>query len=58
VLGLAALLAATPLVLLVARPADAATIDTTAWYQLINHNSGKALDVNQAATTDGANVQQ
>ncbi|MEW2120991.1 hypothetical protein AB0945_38800, partial [Streptomyces sp. NPDC005474] len=25
-------------------PASAATVDTTAWYVLVNHNSGKALD--------------
>src|SRR5205823_5200867 len=39
-------------------PASAATVDTTAWYVLLNHNSGKALDVNGASTADGANVQQ
>ncbi len=35
-------------------PASAATVDTSAWYVLVNRNSGKALDVNGASTTDGA----
>jgi non-reducing end alpha-L-arabinofuranosidase len=39
-------------------PASAATVDTTAWYVLVNHNSGKALDVYNASTADGANVVQ
>jgi hypothetical protein len=34
--------------------ASAATVDTTAWYVLLNRSSGKALDVNGASTTDGA----
>ncbi|MFB9683657.1 non-reducing end alpha-L-arabinofuranosidase family hydrolase [Amycolatopsis plumensis] len=38
--------------------ASAATVDTTAWYVLLNRNSGKALDVNGAATTDGAGLIQ
>ncbi|GHG45542.1 MULTISPECIES: non-reducing end alpha-L-arabinofuranosidase family hydrolase [Amycolatopsis] len=38
--------------------ASAATVDTTAWYVLVNRNSGKALDVNGAATTDGAGLIQ
>ncbi|OXM64736.1 non-reducing end alpha-L-arabinofuranosidase family hydrolase [Amycolatopsis vastitatis] len=38
--------------------ASAATVDTTAWYVLLNRNSGKALDVNGASTTDGANLIQ
>ncbi|MEV6875339.1 non-reducing end alpha-L-arabinofuranosidase family hydrolase [Amycolatopsis sp. NPDC051128] len=38
--------------------ASAATVDTTAWYVLLNRNSGKALDVNGASTADGANVVQ
>ncbi|MEV0538067.1 RICIN domain-containing protein, partial [Kitasatospora sp. NPDC050463] len=39
-------------------PASAATVDTTAWYVLVNHNSGKALDVYNSSTADGANVVQ
>ncbi|MFI9817689.1 non-reducing end alpha-L-arabinofuranosidase family hydrolase [Saccharothrix variisporea] len=35
-------------------PASAATVDTTAWYVLVNRNSGKALDVSGASTSDGA----
>jgi endo-1,4-beta-xylanase len=35
-----------------------ATIDTTAWYLLVNRNSGKALDVYNLATNDGARITQ
>jgi len=38
--------------------ASAATVDTGAWYVLVNRNSGKALDVNGASTTDGAGIIQ
>ncbi|WP_103336244.1 non-reducing end alpha-L-arabinofuranosidase family hydrolase [Amycolatopsis sp. CA-126428] len=38
--------------------ASAATVDTSAWYVLLNRNSGKALDVNGASTADGANLIQ
>ncbi|TDB77954.1 non-reducing end alpha-L-arabinofuranosidase family hydrolase [Micromonospora sp. KC723] len=41
-----------------ATPASAATVDTTAWYVLVNRNSGKALDVNGASTADGARLIQ
>ncbi|NUT37306.1 MAG: alpha-L-arabinofuranosidase [Hamadaea sp.] len=41
-----------------ATPASAATVDTTAWYVLLNRNSGKALDVNGASTADGAKLIQ
>ena len=34
--------------------ASAADVDTTAWYVLVNRNSGKALDVYNLATNDGA----
>src|SRR5437868_3967933 len=34
--------------------ATAASVDTNAWYVLLNRNSGKALDVNGAYTADGA----
>jgi endo-1,4-beta-xylanase len=33
-------------------------IDPTAWYELVNRNSGKALDVCGVSTADGACVQQ
>ncbi|GAA1870037.1 family 43 glycosylhydrolase [Myceligenerans crystallogenes] len=39
-------------------PAAAATIDTTAYYVLVNRNSGKALDVYNLATNDGARITQ
>ncbi|WP_149260575.1 RICIN domain-containing protein [Actinomadura sp. K4S16] len=39
-------------------PAKAATVDTDAWYVLVNRNSGKALDVYGASTGDGARVTQ
>jgi endo-1,4-beta-xylanase len=41
------------------RTADAAiTIDTSAWYVLVNANSGKALDLYNWVTTDGAEFRQ
>ncbi len=33
-------------------------VDTTAWYTLVNRNSGKALDVYNLATNDGARITQ
>ncbi|WBB52920.1 RICIN domain-containing protein [Verrucosispora sp. WMMD573] len=39
-------------------PAAAATVDTNAWYVLVNRNSGKALDVYNMATNDGARITQ
>jgi hypothetical protein len=39
-------------------PAVAATVDTNAWYVLLNRNSGKALDVYNLATNDGARITQ
>ncbi|GLY47677.1 non-reducing end alpha-L-arabinofuranosidase family hydrolase [Lentzea sp. NBRC 102530] len=39
-------------------PVSAATVDTTAWYVLVNRNSGKALDVYNLATNDGARIVQ
>ncbi|WP_433531789.1 non-reducing end alpha-L-arabinofuranosidase family hydrolase [Micromonospora sp. CA-263727] len=39
-------------------PATAATVDTSAWYVLLNRNSGKALDVYNLATNDGARITQ
>jgi len=38
--------------------AQAATIDTNAFYQLVSRHSGKAIDVAGASTADGAAVQQ
>jgi hypothetical protein len=38
--------------------ASAATIDTSAWYVLVNRNSAKALDVYNLATNDGARITQ
>ncbi|MCR6705173.1 MAG: endo-1,4-beta-xylanase [Cellulomonas sp.] len=34
------------------------SIDTSAWYVLLNRNSGKALDVYNLATNDGARITQ
>ncbi|MEU6929080.1 non-reducing end alpha-L-arabinofuranosidase family hydrolase [Streptomyces sp. NPDC046374] len=52
----------TPLLLLAtffsAQPASAATVDTNASYVLVNRNSGKALDVYNLATGDGARITQ
>jgi lysophospholipase L1-like esterase len=41
-----------------AGPAQAATVDTSAWYALVNRGSGKALDVAGASTSDGAGLSQ
>ncbi len=41
-----------------ATSAWAATVDTGAWYVLINRNSGKALDLFNLATNDGARIAQ
>ncbi|MFJ9154026.1 non-reducing end alpha-L-arabinofuranosidase family hydrolase [Streptomyces sp. NPDC102270] len=41
-----------------AQPADAATVDPNASYVLVNRNSGKALDVYNMATADGARITQ
>jgi hypothetical protein len=38
--------------------ASAATVDTSAWYVLVNRNSGKAVDVYNFATNDGARIAQ
>nr|WP_218008090.1 RICIN domain-containing protein [Herbidospora sakaeratensis] len=38
--------------------ASAATVDTNAWYVLVNRNSGKALDVYNLSTADGARITQ
>ncbi|MEV4389484.1 endo-1,4-beta-xylanase [Micromonospora sp. NPDC049580] len=39
-------------------PPPSTGVDTTAWYVLVNRNSGKALDVYGRATTDGARIDQ
>jgi len=41
-----------------ATPSAAATVDTSAWYVLVNRNSGKALDVYDSAMNDGARITQ
>lgn len=41
-----------------AQPAGAATVDTGASYILVNRASGKALDVHNRATNDGARITQ
>ena len=41
-----------------ATSASAATVDTSAWYVLVNRNSGKAADVYNFATNDGARIVQ
>ncbi|WEH38426.1 non-reducing end alpha-L-arabinofuranosidase family hydrolase [Streptomyces sp. AM 2-1-1] len=41
-----------------AQPAAAATVDPSASYVLVNRNSGKALDVYNLATEDGARITQ
>ncbi|MEU8709644.1 non-reducing end alpha-L-arabinofuranosidase family hydrolase [Streptomyces sp. NPDC048565] len=41
-----------------AQPAEAATVDPDASYVLVNRNSGKALDVYNMATEDGARITQ
>ncbi|KGM08901.1 non-reducing end alpha-L-arabinofuranosidase family hydrolase [Cellulomonas bogoriensis] len=46
------------LTLTVAPAASAATVDTNASYVLINRGSGKALDVYNLATSDGARIAQ
>jgi hypothetical protein len=53
-----AALAATMLAIAPPTGASAATVDPNAWYELVNRNSGKALDVCAVSTTDGACVQQ
>ncbi|MFE9747120.1 PQQ-dependent sugar dehydrogenase [Saccharothrix saharensis] len=38
--------------------ASAATVDTSAWYVLVNRNSGKVLDVYGRSTAEGARIAQ
>jgi hypothetical protein len=37
---------------------SAATVNTSAWYVLLNRNSGKAMDVSSFSTADGAAIHQ
>ncbi|GEK19443.1 family 43 glycosylhydrolase [Cellulomonas persica] len=53
-----ALAASTVAAVAAAPTASAATIDTSATYVLVNRNSGKALDVYDLATNDGARITQ
>lgn len=55
---LTTVLAASGAVALNTSTASAATVDTSAWYVLVNRNSGKAMDVSGTSTADGAVVQQ
>ncbi|WP_459715504.1 non-reducing end alpha-L-arabinofuranosidase family hydrolase [Actinophytocola sp. KF-1] len=55
---LAAVLTAGGAVALNTSTASAASVDTSAWYVLINRNSGKAMDVSGASTADGAVIHQ
>ncbi|MEO3770632.1 non-reducing end alpha-L-arabinofuranosidase family hydrolase [Micromonospora sp. B9E7] len=56
--GAAAVMVGGVAVAVVQSPAAAATVDTSAWYVLVNRNSGKALDVYNLATNDGARITQ
>ncbi|MEU4549434.1 non-reducing end alpha-L-arabinofuranosidase family hydrolase [Nonomuraea dietziae] len=58
VLATVATLLTSLFVVLQTQTANAATVDTNAWYVLINRNSGKALDVYNLATNDGARITQ
>ncbi|MEV4066123.1 non-reducing end alpha-L-arabinofuranosidase family hydrolase [Nonomuraea dietziae] len=58
VLATVAILLASLFVVLQTQSAYAATVDTNAWYVLVNRNSGKALDVYNLATNDGARITQ
>ncbi|MDT0265779.1 RICIN domain-containing protein [Streptomyces sp. DSM 44915] len=56
--ALVAVLAGVSLVALPASSASAATVDPNGWYVLVNRHSGKALDVYDLATGDGAPLVQ
>jgi hypothetical protein len=55
---LATVLAASAAVAFNTGAASAATVDTSAWYVLVNRGSGKALDVSGNSTADGAAIHQ
>ncbi|WDZ85857.1 non-reducing end alpha-L-arabinofuranosidase family hydrolase [Micromonospora cathayae] len=56
--GVATVLAGGVAAAVVSTPAAAATVDTNAWYVLVNRNSGKALDVYNLSTADGGRITQ
>ena len=56
--GVVAVVAAGGMIAISTMSASAATVDTTAWYVLVNRNSGKAADVYGRSTTDGARIAQ
>ncbi|MEV0718393.1 non-reducing end alpha-L-arabinofuranosidase family hydrolase [Asanoa sp. NPDC050611] len=56
--GVSAVLVGVAAAAVLGSPAAAATVDTSAWYVLLNRNSGKALDVYNLATNDGARIVQ
>ncbi|GIJ72388.1 family 43 glycosylhydrolase [Virgisporangium ochraceum] len=58
ILAVALLMLAGTVVTVGAGPASAATVDTNAWYVLVNRNSGKALDLYNSATNDGGRITQ
>jgi lysophospholipase L1-like esterase len=39
-------------------PGNPSPVDTSAWYSLVNRNSGKAIDVYNLSTADGARITQ
>ncbi|GAA1860315.1 non-reducing end alpha-L-arabinofuranosidase family hydrolase [Actinomadura bangladeshensis] len=55
---LASLLVSMFLSVIGTQAAQAATVDVNKWYVLVNRNSGKALDVYNLATNDGARITQ
>ncbi|MBB5114622.1 beta-xylosidase [Micromonospora echinospora] len=56
--GVVALLVGGVVVGAVPAPVSAATVDISAYYVLVNRNSGKALDLYNQATNDGARITQ
>ena len=56
--GVVALLVGGVVVGAVPAPVSAAAVDTSAYYVLVNRNSGKALDLYNQATNDGARITQ
>ncbi len=56
--GLTAMVVGSAGALAATAPAAAATVDTNAWYVLVNRDSGQALDVYNQATNDGARIAQ
>ncbi|MFI7128031.1 non-reducing end alpha-L-arabinofuranosidase family hydrolase [Nonomuraea sp. NPDC050153] len=58
VLATVVTLLASLFVALQTQSANAATVDTNAWYVLVNRNSGKALDVYNLSTADGGRITQ